>query len=544
MSGPPSSWPPEVVPFPGASREPKLAATLAVLDVEQTLIGLVLADARNFLPELSAEHFYEPVNRRLWSLLGQLVLEGAQGPEVPALASGRMRDDPAMRELGGAARYIAELIDRAPMGADGRRLASEINNQAIERAAARVAEIDAAPTQAHLDWLRAQRDEAAALWSPKGNAWAKPFTWRPPASLPQRQWLYGGHYIRRFVTTTVAPGGLGKSSLTIAEALSMSSGKALLGIRPVERCRVWLWNGEDPLEETERRVHATMLHHQLSAADVDGWLFMGSGREAELIIAEQTREGAEVQRPKVEAIKRLIYEHQIDVVVIDPFVSSHRVSENDNNAVDRVAKTWARIADDTNTAIELVHHVRKGQGGGQEITVEDGRGAVALLAAARSARVLNPMSEDEAAKTEVERRRSYFRVDNGKANLAPPPDGSTWFHFVSVSLGNGDDGGDSVGVVEPWRWPSPLEDVTVPHLQEVQRRVADGSWRENPQAKGWVGHLIAEVLEVDLAKGAGKAKVKGLLKAWLKSGALKVEQRFDDNGDERPFVVVGEWVTL
>ena len=89
-----------------------------------------------------------------------------------------------------------------------------------------------------------------------------------------------------------------------------------------------------------------------------------------------------------------------------------------------MAKTWAKIAEETNTSIELVHHVRKGAPG-VETTVEDGRGAVALLAAARSARVLNVMTESEAEKAGVERRRSHFRVDNGKANLAPPPDGST-----------------------------------------------------------------------------------------------------------------------
>ena len=50
--------------------------------------------------------------------------------------------------------------------------------------------------------------------------------------------------------------------------------------------------------------------------------------------------------------------------------------ENDNNAIDVVAKTWTGIADATNTAIDLAHHSRKT--GGAEVTVEDGRGAVAL----------------------------------------------------------------------------------------------------------------------------------------------------------------------
>ena len=42
------------------------------------------------------------------------------------------------------------------------------------------------------------------------------------------------------------------------------------------------------------------------------------------------------------------------------------------------------IADATNTAIDLAHHSRKT--GGAEVTMEDGRGAVVLLNAVRSAR--------------------------------------------------------------------------------------------------------------------------------------------------------------
>jgi len=72
---------------------------------------------------------------------------------------------------------------------------------------------------------------------------------------------------------------------------------------------------------------------------------------------------------------------------IDPFISSHRVMENDNSAIDAVAKTWTGIAHATNTAIDLAHHSRKT--GGAEVTMEDGRGAVVLLNAVRSARVLS-----------------------------------------------------------------------------------------------------------------------------------------------------------
>jgi hypothetical protein len=147
----------------------------------------------------------------------------------------------------------------------------------------------------------------------------------------------------------------------------------------------------------------------------------------------------------------------ISVVIVDPFVSSHAVNENDYGAIDCVAETWGRVTEMTGAAVHLVHHVRKT--GGNEVTVEDSRDANALLAAARVARVLNVMAKEEGEQANVESPRTHFQLMNGKANLAPPPDGASWFRLASVPLFNGPRGseGDAVGVVEPWTWPNPRQ---------------------------------------------------------------------------------------
>jgi len=89
---------------------------------------------------------------------------------------------------------------------------------------------------------------------------ATPFKPRDPATIPPRRWIYGKHYIRQFLTETVAPGAYGKSTLAMTEALAIVTGRPLLGITPDERTRVWYWNGEDPLEELERRLAAAYQH--------------------------------------------------------------------------------------------------------------------------------------------------------------------------------------------------------------------------------------------------------------------------------------------
>lgn len=375
------------------------------------------------------------------------------------------------------------------------------------------------------------------------------FKYRPPNTIPRREWLYNRHYIRRFVSTTVAPGGVGKSLLAIIEALSMATGKGLLGPKPEGKFKVGYWNGEDPLEETERRIAAAILHYGLDGPALEEDFFWGSGREGHLTIAETTRDGTTICMPDVQRVVEAVQRAGIDVLTIDPFVSSHRVSENDNGAIAQVANVWAEIAEHCNCSIELVHHTRKGSGPTHEVTVEDGRGAVALLYASRTARVLNPMTEREAEAIAagVVHRRLYFRADNGKANLTPPPASATWYHMVSVDLGNtGDDeqltAGDSVGVVTSWKWPDPFEGISSSDVCRVLEEIARGNWRENVQANAWVGKAVALALGLDLEQKHTKAKVKALLKAWLKNDVLVVVTHKDDHGEDRQFVEVGKRV--
>jgi hypothetical protein len=366
---------------------------------------------------------------------------------------------------------------------------------------------------------------------------ASPFAWVEPTAIPRRRFLYGSHYIRKFISETVAPGGYGKSSLAMTESLSIVTGRPLLGVVPAERANVWIWNGEDPMEELQRRIIAAALHYEIPPAEIEKGLFVDTGRETKIIIAEQTKTGAVVARPVVEAVIATIKANEIGLMIVDPFVASHRVVENDNPAIELVAAAWAEIADVTGCSIELVHHARKT--GGAEITVDDGRGGSALLAKVRSARTLNGMSADEATRAGVENRRAHFRVQNGKANLSPPADAAEWYQIASFDLGNGPPG-DSVGVVTRWTWPDAFDGVTVSDLRRVQAAIAEGRWRESSQAKEWAGYAVASVLKLDPASKAHRAKIAGLLKTWIATGMLVVVEGIDAKREKRSFIEVGE----
>jgi len=369
---------------------------------------------------------------------------------------------------------------------------------------------------------------------------ATQFAWRDEAELPKRQWIYGRHLLRKFLSVDVAAGGVGKSSLKVGEALALSSGRDIYGQTLHEGpLRTWLYNLEDPNEETERRVHATAKRFGITPADLGDRLYVDSGRDQRLVIAEETKTGARILKPVVEALIEELRARHIDVLIVDPFVSSHMVSENDNMAVDMVAKQWAAIADACGCSINLVHHVRKANGA--EATADSARGASSLIGAARSVMVYNRMTKDEANQLGVpdEEARFFFRVDNDKANLAPPGQ-TTWYRMNNVDLDNG----DSVGVACPWSPPDMFAGVTTQTLIQVQRAVSDGRWRESVQAKNWVGRAVAPVMALDADDKRDAQRIKLLLREWIKNGVLEVVDDIDpERRETKKFVVVGNWVT-
>jgi hypothetical protein len=370
------------------------------------------------------------------------------------------------------------------------------------------------------------------------NIEATPYAWKQPEEIPLRDWLYGYQLIRKFVSGTISPGGVGKSSLIAAEALAMVSGKNLLGITPKQRLRVWLWNLEDPTEETERKIQAAAIHYGLTPDDIGGRLFMDSGRDQPLVVATTGRSGTVIMRPVIDALTEEIRRRQIDVLKIDPFVSCHNVLENDNSAMDMIVKEWGKVADTCKCAVHLVHHTPKMAG--NEVTAESARGGKAFADACRVIRAINRMTPDEGGKAGVDNHRLYFRTLNDKGSMQPPADSSDWFKLVSVNIGNGPLGGpgDSVGVVTKWEWPDPLAGITGADFDKVAAVIRSDRWRENSQAKMWVGRAVARALELDPENKADKAKIAGLLKVWRASGALVAVEGKDENRETKTFIEV------
>lgn len=376
---------------------------------------------------------------------------------------------------------------------------------------------------------------------------ATPWTCPAPATLPPRQFLYARHYIRGIVSTTIAPSGVGKSQHAITDLIEMALGEALTGGKPSAKLTVWYINLEDDREELDRRIAATLLHYGKTQADLGGRLHVSSADDPPLIIAGAIQNGAEVDAEMCEALAYQIVLKGIDVLIIDPWVSAHQVSENDNNAMDKAVKALAKVARDCKCAIEIIHHARKGNG--NETTVDDGRGASALIAAVRSARVLNRMTDKEADKCAIEKseRASYVRINIVKSNLAKLSDCPQWFRLASYVLPNG----DSVGIVEGWKWPaaaamSAIDDEEMLfNIQEIVR----GNPNLSPSSlakENYLGLHIGRLCGMDkiATQSSLVPKMNKLIKTLIDEGWLKIERRKGKGRLERSFIVVGTPVIM
>jgi len=374
--------------------------------------------------------------------------------------------------------------------------------------------------------------------------WPTPYDMFDEASIEPRRWIYGNHYLRSFVSVLASAGGVGKTSLQIVEALAIVTGKPLLGEPVKEQTNVYIVNLEDPLEEIQRRVLAAMKHYGIHADEVRGKLFVNAGRDFSLKFGIQTREGVLPNTKLVEYLCHKIPEKQIGCVFIDPFVGAHSINENDNMAVNAIVAEIRRVADEAKCAIGLVHHIRKGNG--EDASIDSVRGAGSLIGAARAARVVNRMSPDDAARVGIDEAeaRSIFRVDDGKANLAPPADAAVYRKMIGVKIANG----EWIGVCVDYKLPDAFDGISGKDAKKMQQIVAEAHtsgepFRESSQSANWIGVAVANMLNIDISDKKGKGKVSTIVRTWLKTNVLATEKVMDKKkGRETNVVVVGEWI--
>lgn len=357
--------------------------------------------------------------------------------------------------------------------------------------------------------LNKPSDEASRVFNPT------PYAFPAETDIPMRAWVWDKHYIRMFVSATLAAGGVGKSNHVLVECVMMAKKKKL---------RVWYF-GEAHLDEIQRLITGILKNYQIKKEELDDLLLVDSMYNIPIKVGIMERNTI-VYRDAA-ALQETLRTRNIDVFVADHFIKIHGVPENDNTAIDAVVTCLSHIAQKLNCSIEVVHHTRKPSIGRVEITADDSRGAGTLVNSCRSVRLLNPMNKKEAAEALVEEkeRKKIYRVDNGKVNMTPPTENTRWFKKISIYLQNNPKGkkvkGDDIGVATKWELKGVLETVEAGDLGKVQDEIDHCEWGADNRSDDWVGYAVASALQLDLENPMHKKKVTKLLAIWLKTGVLK-----------------------
>jgi RecA-family ATPase len=86
----------------------------------------------------------------------------------------------------------------------------------------------------------------------------------------------GRVFCRTYISELIGPGGVGKTATRAAQYLSLTSGRSPTGEKIWKRCRVLAISLEDNAAEANRRFTAAMIHHDVTKAEVGGWLFVSA----------------------------------------------------------------------------------------------------------------------------------------------------------------------------------------------------------------------------------------------------------------------------
>jgi AAA domain len=359
---------------------------------------------------------------------------------------------------------------------------------------------------------------------------------------PPRGWLLGNSFCRGFVSSLLGSGGVGKTALRYAQMLSLAAFVALTGEHVFQRCRVLIVSLEDGPDELRRRILAARIHHNIERSQIAGWLFLSALGKKDGKLMTLDDHGRPIVSHLATKLAHTIAKRKIDVVLLDPFIKTHTLNENDNSGIDEVAQILTDLCGRFNIALDIPHHMSKGVG--DPGNPNKGRGASSLNDALRLVRTANVMTDDEAKKfglTETERRR-IFRVDDAKLNIAPVND-AKWYKLVGIKLDNATKlypNGDDVQTVETWTPPNLLADLSIPTihaiLNEIDAGLPDGN--RYSDAKNVADIRAAwSVVKRHCEKEQGPSKE--IVKTWVESGLLVRRQYTNPESRKN---VAGLWV--
>jgi len=351
-----------------------------------------------------------------------------------------------------------------------------------------------------------------------------------PGPIKPRPWLLGNQFCRGYISSLFAAGGVGKSALRLLQLMSMALDRPLCGQRVFRRSRVLLISLEDNDDELRRRIQAVLVHYGIERSELEGWMWCSTPIGRKIALQDHNkRVVGDLEKSIREAIER----RKPDIVALDPFIKLHSLEENDSGDMNFVCDLLMKIATESDIAVDISHHVHKGQIAPGD--ADAGRGSSGIRDAGRLIYTLTVMSETEAKSFNIspDERFSYVRLDSAKVNIASRATAATWFRIIGVDVGNGTPeypAGDTVQVAEPWTPPDAWSDLSNPTLNGILDAIDAGCVDKDNHPTGErfsnapaaTDRAVWPVV-LKFAPDKSEAQCRTIIHAWLRSGLLFVK---------------------
>lgn len=266
----------------------------------------------------------------------------------------------------------------------------------------------------------------------------------PLFSLPARPWVYYDMLLRQEITSLLAPGGAGKSTLQLVVAIHLALGLDLWGYRNMTG-RAWksiVYDSEDSLGEMSSRVYAicTALNLDPAAASANINLISGkTHRKLRLVNGGQT---PTINEEAARWIGEMAADPDVAMVALNPLNKLHSANGNDNVAMTFVMETLEAMAEVCDVAIFLAHHVSKPNGSAVRMAgnANIGQGAATIVDSSRKAFTLVPPDDHDVSHFALtpQEKRLLVRLDDAKQNRTLGREEALWLKRISVTLWNGE----------------------------------------------------------------------------------------------------------
>ncbi len=289
---------------------------------------------------------------------------------------------------------------------------------------------------------------------PRFNPGFKP---RDASLIKPRDWVFADMALAKQVSMLIAPPGVGKSTFTLAMAISKITNRNILDLDPRGRSPVAIFNNEDNIEEQERRIVAALTHYNVPKTDLyddkESSLLFLNGRESAIKIAERLTDNrlkSKDMRPMID----YALQNSIRLMIVDPFAMSHPASENSNEEILRIGELYNHVAEEANCAVTLVHHTRKlnkAQSDGHSGNLDSARGASSLGGLVRIAHTLDVIGQKQAKTLGIpeDLRKKFILLEQAKANMSAPGLTQKFYERSGQWIGPSLEDGEAVGVLTP-----------------------------------------------------------------------------------------------